>query len=386
MNVYLALFIIFLTFAIGSMVSVKTKGMVSMLMVAMVAFFIGFRTNLLPATIFQDSGLSGMASFATVLLLVHIGTTTKLRDFLREWRTVLLALISTLVITLGVAFIGSLLFDRQYALAGAPIVAGGIVSCLVMQEAVNAIGRPEIAIFCSIIIVIQAVVGIPLASILAKKAALNVRDRFRDGHRELAPADNGKVVKRLIPPIPQKYDSEWLILAKMALVSVAASYIGSLTGVSALIWGLLLGITLKELGFLEEGGLVKAGGFSWMMAATLTVVFSSLPSLDMATLKELALPLVLSMVIGVVCCCIASVIMGKLLKFDMSLAIAMGLSALYGFPSSYLIAEEVSKAAGETDEEREYVMNYISPKLIIAGFVQMSIVSGIVAGFLVPLL
>lgn len=147
MNVYLALFIIFLTFAIGSMVSVKTKGMVSMLMVAMVAFFIGFRTNLLPATIFQDSGLSGMASFATVLLLVHIGTTTKLRDFLREWRTVLLALVSTLVITLGVAFIGSLLFDRQYALAGAPIVAGGIVSCLVMQEAVNAIGRPEIAIF-----------------------------------------------------------------------------------------------------------------------------------------------------------------------------------------------------------------------------------------------
>lgn len=132
----------------------------------------------------------------------------------------------------------------------------------------------------------------------------------------------------------------------MALVSVAASYIGSLTGVSALIWGLLLGITLKEL----------------------------------------ALPLVLSMVIGVICCCIVSVIMGKILKFDMSLAIAMGLSALYGFPSSYLIAEEVSKAAGETDEEREYVMNYISPKLIIAGFVQMSIVSGIVAGFLVPLL
>lgn len=33
----------------------------------------------------------------------------------------------------------------------------------------------------------------------------------------------------------------------MALVSVAASYIGSLTGVSALIRGLLLGITLKEL-------------------------------------------------------------------------------------------------------------------------------------------
>lgn len=84
----------------------------------------------------------------------------------------------------------------------------------------------------------------------------------------------------------------------MALVSVAASYIGSLTGVSALIWGLLLGITLKELGFLEEGGLVKAGGFSWMMAATLTVVFSSLPSLDLATLKELALPLVLLSVIG----------------------------------------------------------------------------------------
>lgn len=386
MNTFFALFIIFLVFAIGNVISAKTRGVVSMLMVAMVLFFVGFRTGLLPETVFQDSGLSAMASFATVFLLVHIGTTAKLRNFLCEWRTVLLAFVCTLIISLGVAGIGSILFDRQYALAGAPIVAGGIAACLVMQEAVTAIGKPEIAVFASMIIVVQAIVGIPLASVFAKRAALNARGRYRNGSRELTQVDSEKPVKKLIPPFPKEYSSDWMILAKLALVSTAASYIGKVTGVSALVWGLLLGIVLTELGFLEEGGLIKAGGFSWMMAATLTVVFGGLPSLNAETLKGLALPLVLSMVIGVICCCIASVIMGKILKFDISLSIAMGLSALYGFPSSYLIAEEVSKAAGETDDERSYLMNYISPKLIIAGFVQMSIVSGIVAGVLVPLL
>lgn len=387
MNSLLALFIIFFIFAIGDIINVKTKAMVSMMMVAMVLFFVGFRTGLLPSTIFADSGLTGIASFGVTMLLTHIGSTIDLRNALKEWKTVVVALSCTLIMTIGICIIGPMLFDRQYAIAGAPIVAGGIISCLVMQQAPAVLARPEISAFCSIILAFQAVIGIPIASVLAKRTVQKLSVRYHNGDLEpINTNNNTKDVKRLIPELPKQFNSDYTILAKVALVGFVATCIGQVTGISALVWALILGIVLREIGFLDEGALVKANAFTWLMAASLYVVFDGVADADMQALSRMAFPLIMIMVIGVALCAISSILVGKLFKFDAALSFAMGLAALYGFPSSYLIAEEVTTATAQDDAEREYLMAYLAPKLMISGFVQMSIVSGIVAGFLVPML
>lgn len=80
MNATLAAAIIFVVFAVGDMISAKTKAIVSMLLVASVVFLLGFWAGIFPTTMFADSTLLSMAGLLVTLLLVHLGTTIKLRD------------------------------------------------------------------------------------------------------------------------------------------------------------------------------------------------------------------------------------------------------------------------------------------------------------------
>lgn len=89
MNGLVALTIIMVVYAAGDMVATKTKAIISMLFVASVVFAIGF-WNGLPGTIFADSQLQTFASVTVGLLLVHMGTTIKVKELLAEWKTVVL--------------------------------------------------------------------------------------------------------------------------------------------------------------------------------------------------------------------------------------------------------------------------------------------------------
>ena len=136
MNGLVALTIIMVVYAAGDMVATKTKAIISMLFVASVVFAIGF-WNGLPGSIFADSQLQAFASVTVGLLLVHMGTTIKVKELLAEWKTVVLVLASTIAICLGVYFIGGMIVEKAMALMAAPIVGGGVVAFLVMSEALK---------------------------------------------------------------------------------------------------------------------------------------------------------------------------------------------------------------------------------------------------------
>ena len=70
--------VIFVVFAVGDMISAKTKAIVSMLLVASVVFLAGFWTGVFPTTLFADSTLLSMAGLLVTMLLVHLGTTIRL--------------------------------------------------------------------------------------------------------------------------------------------------------------------------------------------------------------------------------------------------------------------------------------------------------------------
>lgn len=118
MNGLYALTIIMIVYAVGDIIATKTKAIISMLFIASIVFAVGF-WNGLPATIFDDSSLKLFASVTVGLLLVHMGTTIKLRDLVKEWKTVLIVLASTIAICLGVYFVGGLIIDKYMADRGA---------------------------------------------------------------------------------------------------------------------------------------------------------------------------------------------------------------------------------------------------------------------------
>ena len=128
-----ALTIIFVVYALGDIIATKTHAIVSMLLVVSVVFAIGFWNNWIPETIFTDSNLKAFGDVTVGLLLVHMGTTIKIRDFIEQYKTAVIVLCSTLAICMGVYFIGQYFIDREMALVGAPIVGGAIVAFMIMS-------------------------------------------------------------------------------------------------------------------------------------------------------------------------------------------------------------------------------------------------------------
>lgn len=383
MNGLYALTIIMIVYAIGDIIATKTKAIISMLFIASIVFAVGF-WNGLPATIFDDSSLKLFAGVTVGLLLVHMGTTIKMRDLIKEWKTVLLVLASTIAICLGVYFVGGLIIDKYMALIGAPILGGGVVAFLVMSEALAKAGD-NIIIFGSLVLVIQGVVGFPIASILCKKEALRLKGqidaRTLTLNKPLETAEN-RPAWRIFPPMPADYNGDNFVIAKLAVVACLAQWLSGLTGgkVNMLVICLLLGVIAREIGFLEEGSLTKANGFTFVIGAVLVNVFASLANTTPALVLSMIKPLLIVVVVGLSCCALASILVGKLFKLSWYMSFALGVTALFGFPGTFIVPNEVAKAVGQSEEEKEILLQNIMPKMVIAGMVSVSIVSVVFAG------
>ncbi len=67
--------------------------------------------------------------------------------------------------------VGSPIIGKEYAIAAAPPISGGVVAAIIMGEAAKAKGLESIALFSTLIVVIQGFFGYPVASILLSKEA-----------------------------------------------------------------------------------------------------------------------------------------------------------------------------------------------------------------------
>lgn len=380
MNALFALFIVLLIFSIGDVIASKTKALISMMLAGAIIFMIAFWCGL-PKTIFVDSGLLPFAGITISMFLAHIGSTIKIRDFIREWKTVVVVFFGTIAIAFGVFFIGQLFMDRYYALAGAPVLAGGMVAYLIMSELGEILARPEVAVFAVLILTFQNFIGVPVASFFCKKEGLRVRDEFRAGNLTAANQE-AAAVKKLVT-LPEFLSTPNFILCKLALVGYISSILAAKTGVSILIFSLILGVVFSELGIIEENALTKANGFGFVVAGAIVTIFAGLVNTTPEMVASMIFPLIMVLVIGTICCSIAAIIVGKVVNFSWQLSIGLAMTAFFGFPGTYLISTEVANASGDTPEERKAVLDSIMPKMVIAGIVSVSVVSGLIAGVMV---
>lgn len=65
-----------------------------------------------------------------------------------------------------------------------------------------------------------------------------------------------------------------------------------------------------------------------------------------------------------------------------NLAMGVAVMQLLGFPATYLVANEIAIATGETEEERQVVNDAIMPKYLVGGFATVTTFSVITAGIL----
>ena len=390
----LATFVILLVFGIGDMVATKTKAIVSMLFLSSVIFLAGFWTKVLPNTMFDDSTLLLVSGVLVTMLLVHMGTTIKLRDFADQWKTVIIAAAACIAISLGIYFLGGLIVsDRNYVIVGAPILSGGVVATLTMQNAV-ADYSVELGVFAALVMVVQGFVGYPVCSLCLKSEAKRVR-RLVESGEELKGVAAPK--KRLIPYIPDKYNGPNIMMAKVAffafLATITANWIngmiadtGSAFTISALIFALIYGVVFKELGFLDVGPMGKAGADGFMLVVVTLSIFTNLAQSTPDMVAGMLWPLLVVVVTGSVTFLIISTLVGKIFGVSWQMSCAIGSTCLFGFPGTYIVTNEVVNATATNDQEKQLMLDHMMPKMLIAGMVSVSITSILIAGYMANLL
>ena len=398
----LAVFIILLIFGLGDMVATKTRAIVSMLFFSSVLFLAGFWTKVLPNTMFDDSTLLLVSGVLVSMLLVHMGTTIKLRDFADQWKTVIIAAAACIAISLGIYFLGGLIVsDKNYVIVGAPILSGGVVATLTMQTAVEG-HSVELGVFAALVMVVQGFVGYPVCSLCLKSEAKRVRGLVESG-QELKGV-TAKIVtdaapkKRLIPYIPDKYNGPNIMMAKVAffafLATITANAINgwiastfeTAFSISALIFALIYGIIAKELGFIEENPMKRAGADGFMLVVVTLSIFTNLAQSTPDMVAGMLWPLIVVVVTGSVTFLIISTLVGKIFGVSWQMSCAIGSTCLFGFPGTYIVTNEVVNATAANDEEKQLMLDHMMPKMLIAGMVSVSITSVLIAGYMVNLL
>jgi len=374
--------------AVGDFVSIKTKAFIPSVFISAIVFLLGFWT-IFPKNIIDKIGfIQPIVVFSILFLVIHMGTLLSVRDLLRQYKTIIIALFGILGICFGVLAIGSLFFSTKELVIATPPLTGGLVATLLMSQAAIAKHLDQLSVLAILVYVMQGFVGYPLTSLMLRLEGKRLLKKYRNNEIEIKKEDDEDKKKKLIPPTPKAYQTTYIILFKIGVLASLSVFVEHLLGnyVSKYIIGLILGVIAAEFGFIERKPLEISGTFGFYMTALMAYIFGNLSKASPAMLASLAVPFISIIILGVVGLLIFSLISGKILKQSVPMSCAIGLNALYGFPPNYLLTLEAADALGKNKEEVEFLKKEILPKMLVGGFVSVTIVSVVVAGIFVKFL
>lgn len=378
---------------IGEIVSNLTKAYLPSVFITALLFVIGYWTFVPKDVVARASFGKEFVPICMGLLLVHLGTLMNIKKLIAQWKAVVIALggvCGTILLTMTV---GRLLFDWHTVVAATPPLSGGLVAALLMSEGLKAKGATSLVALPIAMFVMHSFVGYPLASFCLKREGKRVLGEFRK-NKELNSVKSSQEVsitsvrKKLIPPLPEKYQTAPMILAKLTIVAIFSGWISQLTGgaLNQYVICLILGVIFCEIGFLEESALVKAGVFNWLIAGLLAYVFSGLSSVTPTQLVSILIPIIVLIMLGILGMFLTSLITGKLVGFSKEMSFACALTALFGFPADYIITTEVCKSISDNEEEEAYITDIILPRMLVGGFATVSVASVIIASIFLKML
>ena len=266
-------------------------------------------------------------------------------------------------------------------------LGGGVVATLTMQDMAQKANLPELAVFATLVMCAQGFVGYPVASLCLKSEAKRIKAKIDAGELKVdvsagavQAAAAGR--RKLIPALPDKYNTPNAIIAKVILVALLSVWVSSLfnDAINKLVWCLIFGVLCKELGFLDEDALGKAHATGIVMPIITLSIFTNLASATPEMVGGMVVPLLVCVVIGTIAFSVVSILVGKIFGYSWQMSMAIGSSCLFGFPGTVIISSEVSESTGANAEERAAINAQIMPKMLVAGMVTVSITSVLVAG------
>lgn len=383
---------------LGDYISLRTKAFIPSVFVCAVLFLLGYWT-FFPTDLVARAGVpTSTAVLLIFLLIVNMGTLLSWREMLVQWKTVVVALVSLVGVIVISYSVGMMFFDKNLITAAIPPLIGGVVSSIIMHDAALALGLEDVAVFALLIYVMQGFAGYSLTSVALKKEGRRVLGLYRAGQWKSTTSELSGLEKlakesaldrpRLFGKMDAKFDTDYFKLFRIAFVGLLAygtsilfkQQVGIV--VDQFVLCLLFGVIAVGVGFLERQPLQKANSMGFAMMGIMVFVFNGLSKASPDMLGRLLIPLVVLIALAVLGMFIASLIIALILRINPFMAFSVALTALYGFPADYIITKEVVDTLTEDEEERKVLLEHMLPPMLIGGFVSVTIVSVVLAGYM----
>lgn len=387
-SAYFYFALVLLIFAIGDFIGMLTKGKLSQMMIVMLLFLIGFLSGLIPADIIQQAGISSISNHAVAMVLFNIGTTINVRQFIHEWRTVVIAacamIASCLIMLCTIPVLGI-----DTVLVAMPVINGAAMATSLMTEAATAKGLTSIAALCAVIYAVQKFVGAPIASAMGMKYARKIIKEYRTNPEECKKKiqiRNQNMSKNgtCFYEIHQSFYSANICIAIVAIGAWIARCLGSLTPINYSIWAIILGCFSGIGGYIPPKLLQKSNSNGLLMITVFGTIIPSLAKISISDIGNMAVQTVLLFVAA----CIGIYIISYILPVwrlvgDKDLAMGIGVEQFLGFPSNVVICREVAQAVGENAEERNYIEDVLSVPYVVGGITVVTVLSVTMAGLVI---
>lgn len=389
---YLIYFSIVLAlFTIGDWLGLWTKAKLSSIFVVLISFLLLFLFKIIPADIIDKAGLTAAASWASPMLVFHMGTMINLRQLIDEWRTVVISIIGMMAAIVGILLVIPLI-GRDAAMVSIPVINGALVATQIMTDAAVEKGLVLEAVLPAVVFAVQKFVGTPIVSRCGLLEARNLLADFREKKAQgitlsAAPASKSEKKGMTFAEKHDKFYTANTCLFITVLGGMISAQLGQLTGINYSIIALVLSVLLCELGLiptkvLDKG---KASGFITMVVfAAIIPALAKISIGDIATLAFYVVVIFAATILAsllIVCVLPSWKILGS-----RSLSFGIAMCQMLGFPSTFLISNEVALALSENEEEKEYVLGKIMPRFVVAGLASVTTLSIIVAGIFADLL
>lgn len=387
-----------LFFVIGNAVSIKTKGYINSILVAVIVFLILMYTGIVPPDIPVTAGLAGMVStFVIPFCVVDVATTLKLKELKNEWKTALIIVVTTLGIAVICVTIGIAAIGNTRAIGAIGPLGGALLATTIVQQMATAMNAPDVAVFAMIVLVLQMLIGLPIASICLKQYIKSIRSNGElhaycenpDFTESKAAASQTEKKKSAFL---RYVESDYWIFFKLSVVAAVAYFVGTWLApmtkniVNATLCYLIFGVAAAELGLLERSPLTKARSQGMVYFALFSVLLTTFASVTLEVMMSQIVPAVSIILMAAVGMLLFSGVMGKILKINPWLAMGISMCCYIGYPGSQIVSEEVIRGTTDlTAEESKACTELIIPRMILGYFVAAitSIVAAsVAAGFM----
>lgn len=387
--------VVLVLFAIGDLIASKTKAKVSAVFVTLLLFLILFVTKAIPADIIEKAGMTAAASWSVPMIMFSMGTMLNVKQFIDEWRTVLTAWLGIVAVIVCVSLCIPL-FGKSTVLTSIPVINGALPATTIMTQAALEKGLTLAAATATVVFAIQKFIGTPIASRAALQDANRLLVEYHEAKSkgiDLANVDTdkkeaentGTKVKQAFCEKYDKYYSTNVCIFFIALFSYLGYELSEIIHVNYSIVCLVVGVIVTRIGIVPKDILEKGKIKGFINMVVFAAVIPSLAKVSLTDLISLFVPIVgmfAASIIGIFF--MMKVLPGWKIIGSKPLAFGVGFCQMLGFPTTYLISNEVCNAVGETEEERAYLMSKIMPKLVVGGMACM--ISIVVAGLMVPML